>query len=101
MPKKEPVTNNKTKSSMKGNKKKETPNISLVKNRETGPKLKGKAEKKKKLTNEFYEKELFRLQVEMVKLQEWVKEKGLRSWSSLRAAMPPAREGSLNVLPSI
>jgi polyphosphate kinase 2 len=31
-----------------------------------------------KLTTEFYEKELFRLQEELVKLQYWVKEKGLR-----------------------
>lgn len=43
---------------------------------EVDPKL--LAKKKKKLPKEFYEKELFRLQVEMVKLQEWVKEKGLK-----------------------
>jgi polyphosphate kinase len=36
------------------------------------------ARKKKKLPKEFYEKELFRLQVEMVKLQEWIKEKDLK-----------------------
>ncbi|MEI8201155.1 MAG: polyphosphate kinase 2 [Eubacteriales bacterium] len=30
------------------------------------------------ITNEFYEKELLRLQIELVKLQEWVKYKGLR-----------------------
>jgi polyphosphate kinase 2 len=78
MPKKELVTSNKTKSRMKDKKKGETANISLVKNSETEPNLKDKAEKKKKLPEEFYEKELFRLQVEMVKLQEWVKEKGLK-----------------------
>jgi polyphosphate kinase 2 len=33
---------------------------------------------KKKLKNKFYEKELARLQVRLVKLQEWVKAKGLR-----------------------
>lgn len=33
---------------------------------------------KKKLTKKFYEKELSRLQVELVKLQEWIKEKGLK-----------------------
>ena len=43
---------------------------------ENDPRLKG--EKEEKLPTKFYEKELFRLQVELVKLQEWVKEKGLR-----------------------
>ncbi len=43
---------------------------------ESDPRLRG--EKEEKLPKEFYEKELFRLQVELVKLQEWVKEKGLR-----------------------
>ncbi len=33
---------------------------------------------KKKLGNKFYEKELKRLQIELVKLQEWVKAKGLK-----------------------
>jgi len=32
----------------------------------------------KPLPNKFYKKELFRLQVELVKLQEWVREKGLK-----------------------
>ncbi len=32
----------------------------------------------KKLDNKFYEKELLRLQMELVKLQEWVKSDGLR-----------------------
>jgi polyphosphate kinase 2 len=43
---------------------------------ENDPRLRG--EKEKKLPTKFYNEELFRLQVEMVKLQEWVKEKGLR-----------------------
>ena len=34
--------------------------------------------KKKKLDKEFYEKELKKLQIELVKLQEWIKVKGLR-----------------------
>ncbi|OGT34561.1 MAG: polyphosphate kinase 2 [Gammaproteobacteria bacterium RBG_16_51_14] len=34
--------------------------------------------KQEKLSNKFYEKELFRLQVELVKLQEWVRAKGLK-----------------------
>ena len=34
--------------------------------------------KKKKISNELYEKELARLQIELVKLQEWIKHKGLR-----------------------
>ena len=33
---------------------------------------------KKKLKKRFYEQELSRLQVELVKLQEWVKAQGLR-----------------------
>ena len=37
-----------------------------------------KDEEKKKLTNKAYEKELRRLQIELVKLQEWVKEKKLK-----------------------
>jgi polyphosphate kinase 2 len=43
---------------------------------ENDPRLRG--EKEAKLQKKYYEKELFRLQVELVKLQEWVKEKGLR-----------------------
>lgn len=43
---------------------------------ESDPRLRG--EKEEKLSNKLYEKELFRLQVELVKLQEWVKEKGLK-----------------------
>jgi polyphosphate kinase len=43
---------------------------------ENDPRLRG--EKEKKLPTKFYNEELFRLQVEMVKLQEWVVEKGLR-----------------------
>jgi len=35
-------------------------------------------EKPKKIPNKVYEKELFRLQLELVKLQEWIKHKGLR-----------------------
>lgn len=34
--------------------------------------------KKDKLSDKFYESELVRLQVELVKLQEWIKEKGLK-----------------------
>lgn len=37
-----------------------------------------KKTKKKKLSNEFYESELLRLQTELVKLQEWVKAEGLK-----------------------
>lgn len=37
-----------------------------------------KNNKKKKLNKKFYEKELQKLQVELVKLQEWIKEKGLK-----------------------
>ena len=34
--------------------------------------------KQKKISNSVYEKELFRLQLELVKLQEWIKEQGLK-----------------------
>ena len=34
--------------------------------------------KKSSLTNKVYEKELFKLQLELVKLQEWIKHKGLK-----------------------
>ena len=37
-----------------------------------------KAPKVKKIKNKDYEKELFRLQLELVKLQEWIKHKGLK-----------------------
>ncbi len=37
-----------------------------------------KQEKRKVMPNKLYEKELFRLQLELVKLQEWIKFKGLR-----------------------
>ena len=43
---------------------------------ESDPRLRG--EKEKKLAKKFYEAELFRLQLELVKLQEWVKENGLK-----------------------
>ena len=32
----------------------------------------------KKMDKKFYEKELLRLQIELVKLQEWIKHKGIR-----------------------
>ncbi len=41
-------------------------------------KQEGNGEPGKKLKRKFYERELARLQVELVKLQEWVKEKGLK-----------------------
>ncbi len=37
-----------------------------------------KKDDKKKLDKKFYEKELLRLQIELVKLQEWIKHKGIR-----------------------
>jgi len=39
---------------------------------------KDKQVKRKKLDKKFYEKELERLQIELVKLQEWIKQKGLK-----------------------
>nr|VFJ59537.1 MAG: polyphosphate kinase 2, PA0141 family [Candidatus Kentron sp. DK] len=43
-----------------------------------GPKGAPKSMEPKKIDKKFYEKELFRLQLELVKLQEWIKEKGLK-----------------------
>ncbi|NKB39147.1 MAG: polyphosphate kinase 2 [Gammaproteobacteria bacterium] len=43
---------------------------------EDDPRLRG--EKEKALPKKYYEEELFRLQIELVKLQEWVKKKGLK-----------------------
>jgi len=40
--------------------------------------IKSKSDKPKKIKNKAYEKELADLQIELVKLQEWVKEKGLK-----------------------
>lgn len=42
------------------------------------PEKESKSKKKEKLDSKFYEKELSRLQIELVKLQEWIKAKGLR-----------------------
>ena len=53
-------------------------NEEIMTDGEVDPRLLAKTKKKKKLPREFYEKELFRLQVEMVKLQEWIKEKDLK-----------------------
>jgi len=36
------------------------------------------ADKREKLNKKYYEKELARLQIELVKLQEWIKQKGLK-----------------------
>ena len=41
-------------------------------------KVKDSIDKKKKISNKEYEKELASLQIELVKLQEWIKEKGLK-----------------------
>lgn len=43
---------------------------------EDDPRLRG--EKEEKLSKKYYEEEIFRLQVELVKLQEWVTKKGLK-----------------------
>ncbi len=45
---------------------------------ENGKHPKGENGKKKKLSSAFYESELRKLQIELVKLQEWVKQEGLR-----------------------
>ncbi len=48
------------------------------KKKENNNSIKSEKNGSKKLTNTFYEKELAKLQVELVKLQEWIKEKGLK-----------------------
>jgi polyphosphate kinase 2 len=45
---------------------------------EEAAKVTGKKEKSKKIKNKVYEKELAKLQIELVKLQEWIKHDGLR-----------------------
>ena len=47
----------------------DTPDVATAENHDT---------KHKKLTTKLYEKELARMQIELVKLQEWIKERGLR-----------------------
>lgn len=46
------------------------------------------------------ERELFRLQAELIKLQEWVRTEAHESLSSSRDVMPQAREAPLNGSPS-
>jgi polyphosphate kinase 2 len=61
--------------------KKSTKKIRSVKKNGVDKKLKAvtkKAEPNKKIKNSVYEKELADLQIELVKLQEWIKEKGLK-----------------------
>ncbi|MBV2122024.1 MAG: polyphosphate kinase 2 [Candidatus Thiodiazotropha sp. (ex Ctena orbiculata)] len=45
---------------------------------EAKPEKKEKSKKPKKIDNKVYEKELFKLQLELVKLQEWIKQEGLK-----------------------
>ena len=57
-------------------KKKKKTGITVDAYHENDPRLRG--EKEEPLSNKFYNKELFRLQEELVKLQEWVKKNGLK-----------------------
>lgn len=52
--------------------------ISNKKNKESDKETITNKVEKKKLAKNFYEKELIRLQIELVKLQEWIKEKKLK-----------------------
>jgi polyphosphate kinase 2 (PPK2 family) len=45
------------------------------------------------IRNKVYEKEMARLQVELVKLQAWIKHSGLKVVVSLRGGMPPVKVG--------
>ncbi len=48
------------------------------KEKQKKPSATSKGKKKKPISKKFYEKELFRLQLELVKLQAWVKQEGLK-----------------------
>ena len=50
--------------------------------------------KNKKLKKKLYEKELERLQTELVKLQEWVRQKGLKVVVILKVGMLPVKVAS-------
>ncbi len=64
----------------KKNKDNKQPKVSKAKKwfAEEAAKVTGKKEKSKKIKNKVYEKELAKLQIELVKLQEWIKHEGLR-----------------------
>ena len=53
----------------------------------------------KKISNKDYEEEMRKLQIELVKLQEWIKYKGLKVVVSSRAAMRPARAARSSASP--
>ena len=57
---------------------KDTPSIAAKDIASKGKKTEKKPGKVKKIKNKDYEEELFRLQLELVKLQEWIKHKGLK-----------------------
>ena len=52
--------------------------ITKTKNKNKNKKAKNKTKKVKKIKTKVYEKELAKLQIELVKLQEWIKQKGLK-----------------------
>ena len=66
----------------KSKSKKKAVDLAPVKTVEDAPKSKSSSDKssaeRKKIKRQFYEEELGKLQIELVKLQEWIKHKGLR-----------------------
>lgn len=70
------MAKNKTNENKKKKNKNKGKNKTADQYTDNDPRLRGK--KEKKLQKKFYEKELFRLQVELVKLQEWISQNGLR-----------------------
>ena len=60
----------------------------------------GQPDGTKRLARKLYETELFRLQGELVKMQEWVRTEAPGSWSSSRAATRPARAARSSGSPS-
>ena len=66
---------------------------SKKKDKKEKKKEKGKDKHKLKLKNKVYNKELGRMQVELVKLQEWIKNKGLKVVVILKAGMRRAEAG--------
>ena len=70
------MSKNKNKSSDAKAKKKQVVQDILI--AENGKDTPGKEKKPEKIKNKIYEQELLRLQIELVKLQEWIKDKGLK-----------------------
>ena len=54
-------------------------------------KVEPKKRNKKKINNQVYERELEKLQIELVRLQDWIQHKGLKLWLFLKVGMQQVR----------